>query len=221
MYSIVRTVLLGAALVLPLVLVGCSGTDGGGSGGGGAGGTGDNVAMTIEQLCSRLDECNELVGISVTECIELVSTCVGENLPTSSLQQDWARLVNECQAFATCGIFVDCYSDLTCSFDGGTGGSGGAGGVGPGEYFMKCEFDSTEIVIGLSLEADAPEGLVAGAPSTITTQVRAASKRRTAGGDPQRSRHDRNHADPRHITHRHRAEQLDDDALNSAESRPG
>jgi hypothetical protein len=77
-----------------------------------------------------LDDCNELEGISVTECSELVSVCVDESFLIPSLKEDWAKLAGDCLDFSSCPVFVGCYSDLTCSFDGGTGGAGGSGGAG-------------------------------------------------------------------------------------------
>ena len=52
---------------------------------------------------------NELAGISIQECIELTNFCLDENFPTQGLKDDWALLMNQCQEFSTCPVFVDCY----------------------------------------------------------------------------------------------------------------
>jgi len=136
MWSIAREVWFCAALILPVMSYGCSsdpeGNGSGGNGGtGGSGGGGPSVAGTIDGLCTRLDDCNELEGLSVTECSEIVSACVDESFVIESLKQDWALLVERCQEFSSCGIFVDCFAQLdTCGSIDGTGGTAGAGGGG-------------------------------------------------------------------------------------------
>jgi len=131
MSSIARAVFAWAILGLPAALVGCSGAEGNGNGGsGGTAASGGTKGSTVDELCRRLDDCNELVGISASECADLTNFCLDESFPTSSLKADWAKLVEECQEFSTCAVFSACYAELPCSLDGG--GTGGAGGVGGG-----------------------------------------------------------------------------------------
>lgn len=123
-----RMVFLGAALIVPLALGGCPGTEEDGTGGdGGTGGT--QPKDTVTELCERLDECNELVGIDVSECTDLTNFCVDDTFPTTSLRNDWELLVEDCQEFSTCAVFAACYAELTCSLDGEGPCSGPDGGV--------------------------------------------------------------------------------------------
>ena len=133
MSSIARAVFAWAILGLPVALVGCSGAEGNGNGGsGGTAGSGGTKGSTVDELCKRLDDCNELVGISASECADLTNFCLDESFPTSSLKADWAKLVEECQEFSTCAVFSACYAERPCSLDGGGGGTGGSGGNGTG-----------------------------------------------------------------------------------------
>ena len=124
----VRTIIIALALALCGTLGSC-GDDSGPSGNGntnGAGNTGgsppvDEVAQTINALCSRFDECNQLadVGtifigapISASECIEIEVACVDTEFLIQSLKEDWALVVQDCLEFSTCAIFFDCWLDI-------------------------------------------------------------------------------------------------------------
>ena len=132
MFSIARAVFTWAILGLPVALAGCSGAEeNGDSGSGGTAGSGGSKGSTVDELCKRLEDCNELVGISASECADLTNFCLDESFPTSSLKADWAKLAEECREFSTCAVFSACYAELPCSLnDGGAGGSGGAGATG-------------------------------------------------------------------------------------------
>ncbi len=89
----------------------CGGDEGGNGGTGGNGATGGSPppANTVRSLCERLDECNELIGMNVMECIDLTEFCLDENFPTTSLRNDWELLTEQCLDFSTCAVFVNCW----------------------------------------------------------------------------------------------------------------
>ena len=78
----------------------------------GTGGTGGTLEQTIKGLCERLDECNELEGISTGECVEIMDVCVDETFLTPSLQEDWAMLIEYCLQFADCYEFYSCWLEV-------------------------------------------------------------------------------------------------------------
>ena len=63
---------------------------------------------TVARLCQRLADCDELIGVTASECIEQKNTCLDQNFPTTSQREAWASVVEGCQAFNTCADFVDC-----------------------------------------------------------------------------------------------------------------
>jgi hypothetical protein len=139
MFSLVRARSVMVVLTLSIVLGGCSGEGGapGGSGGsdgtGGTGGTGgSDLEQTIDAVCGRLDECNELVGVSARECSEIVGVCVDNTFLTPSLKADWAKLAEECLEASSCLVFDGCNDDVPCLGSTGAGGSGGSGEGGSG-----------------------------------------------------------------------------------------
>lgn len=125
MPSLVRWVALWSALVFPMILGGCAGTDGGGGSGGSAGSggdTGSSLAATIDDLCGRLDDCNALEGVSASECNEIVTVCVDQTFVIDSLKQDWGLLAEQCLEVSTCAVFVDCYGELDACNTGACSG---------------------------------------------------------------------------------------------------
>jgi hypothetical protein len=109
--SVVRSVWLCAAMILPVMSYGCSsdpevngdGGSGGSGGTGGTGGSGGSLVATINDLCTRLDDCNELEGLSAIECTEIVAACVDESFVIPSLKEDWALLVRDCKSSRAAG----------------------------------------------------------------------------------------------------------------------
>ena len=94
---------------------------------GGTGGTsnGDPAAQTINNLCSRFDDCNSLPDFfaafglppgSATECVDVLNVCIDDNFALPSLRQDWATLTDDCLGFATCAVVFDCWlnNGLAC-----------------------------------------------------------------------------------------------------------
>ena len=130
--------LLTVALMLPLAACGGSDSNGvagsGGTGGTGAtGGTGGTdkpppvmePEATINSLCARFDECNQMADFfaafglppgSESECVEFETVCVDENYLTPSLKEDWARLTRDCLEASSCLVFFDCWinNGLAC-----------------------------------------------------------------------------------------------------------
>ena len=101
-------VLATAILVVLSVPAACSGGGGGGtSAGSGADGAGAGV---VGSLCARLDECNYLVGMSVSECRGSFETCLGSYRP--SQLDDWEQDINACLAESSCRDFWSCHSSF-------------------------------------------------------------------------------------------------------------
>lgn len=73
-------------------------------------GGGDPVADTISDLCTRLDDCNFLDGISVQECIDNRTTCV--DTLNSSQQDDWVVLMEDCLELQSCPLFGECWLNV-------------------------------------------------------------------------------------------------------------
>jgi hypothetical protein len=139
MFSAKHALSLGILLSLPLGLGGCSGEEdgtGGVAGTGGSAGTGGTVGpveATIKGLCERLDECRQLVGVGVSECVQATRVCVDDTFALPSEEKDWAVIADKCLEFSGCQVFAQCYGDdnFVCSiYGGGSGGTGGASGGG-------------------------------------------------------------------------------------------
>jgi len=125
--SYVKTISVSLALALGLMFgAACGGADSPPpNGGGGSGGTPPppvlEPAATINLMCARFDECNQLadVGdifigtpISRTECVEIETACVDDAFQIQSLKEDWALLVRDCLDFSTCGVWFECWGGI-------------------------------------------------------------------------------------------------------------
>jgi len=73
-------------------------------------GGGDPVDDTVADLCTRLDDCNYLEGISVQECIDNRTTCVGTL--NESQREDWVVLMEDCLQLQSCPVYGECWLDV-------------------------------------------------------------------------------------------------------------
>lgn len=68
---------------------------------------GAGCASTSEDTCERLDTCNVLQGMSVSECVETWDQELDKL--TSAAREDTVRLTEECLEFASCSGFRNCF----------------------------------------------------------------------------------------------------------------
>ena len=62
-------------------------------------------------LCERLNECNQLEGISASECTEFIQECVDDEF-NQSQAADWALDIDACLELSSCSFFIDCYWEV-------------------------------------------------------------------------------------------------------------
>jgi hypothetical protein len=77
---------------------------------GGGCGEGDEVTNTVADMCTRLDDCNFLEGISVQECIDNRTNCV--DVLNDSQLNDWTVMMEDCLQLQSCSLYGDCWLDV-------------------------------------------------------------------------------------------------------------
>lgn len=86
-------------------LIGVLGTGVACSGGGGA----DKPGKSSQQLCVKLEECNQLNG-SLRECNETFA--LERNTLTPTEQRDFDKILGDCLEFSSCDAVTSCLSSL-------------------------------------------------------------------------------------------------------------